>query len=396
MQDNPFDEIKKILSLREKGIITQDEAAKLLEIVEHQFLSQTQDKKNSENLVKTYEESDESLRDQKNKLNQEKPKRFGDDDNTIENTSAPKKEERKTTDHQQNRFHSEDKNPFLNNNGSFFRDKINISFVKNHKVLLLLFGSLLLLSFSFFSLYPAFLWDSDGDGFHTYREDACPDVFGVISGCPDQDNDGVADHQDHCPTVFGTIDGCPDKDGDGVPDVIDECDTLIGKKEDKGCPPKTTVEKPNNTEEDYQRNNTDSDKLKNGKAVLTPKTGKFIQQAMAGKWLRFNNNHFEYSDFENKQFKPISSDKTLKLLNDYYQLKGTLTGNSQDSNGSSTKNSQNTQKNETKKKPTTDPSKPKLTSQEQADLKALKEKAKKEALTYKETLMKNELEQKQK
>jgi hypothetical protein len=66
--------------------------------------------------------------------------------------------------------------------------------------------------------------------------DACPLVTGSANGCPDGDNDGVADTTDNCPTTSnanqadadgdGTGDACDaDDDGDGVADATDNCPT---------------------------------------------------------------------------------------------------------------------------------------------------------------------------
>ncbi len=73
--------------------------------------------------------------------------------------------------------------------------------------------------------------DPDGDGF-LGESDFCPDAAGTFDGCPDSDNDGIADNKDACPTEgdlgYG-IDGvgCPnpptDRDGDGIFDNDDTC-----------------------------------------------------------------------------------------------------------------------------------------------------------------------------
>ena len=61
-------------------------------------------------------------------------------------------------------------------------------------------------------------------------------------GCPDTDNDGVADNLDKCPDTPANApvdaNGCPlDSDNDGVPDYMDECEnTPKGQEVDeKGC-----------------------------------------------------------------------------------------------------------------------------------------------------------------
>nr|WP_262898908.1 OmpA family protein [Hymenobacter piscis] len=61
-----------------------------------------------------------------------------------------------------------------------------------------------------------------------------------MQGCPDRDNDGVADKDDDCPDEAGlpALRGCPDADGDGVADKNDKCpDTPAGTQVDgNGCP----------------------------------------------------------------------------------------------------------------------------------------------------------------
>lgn len=51
--------------------------------------------------------------------------------------------------------------------------------------------------------------DSDGDGVLD-KDDACPNTYGTLNGCPDRDGDGVADKDDHCPDVVGSkiLHGC--------------------------------------------------------------------------------------------------------------------------------------------------------------------------------------------
>jgi OOP family OmpA-OmpF porin len=83
--------------------------------------------------------------------------------------------------------------------------------------------------------------DSDKDGIND-KNDACPEVFGLVefNGCPDTDGDGIVDSQDACPTVPGIIAerGCPelDNDGDGVVDSKDKCKYVPGAEENFGCP----------------------------------------------------------------------------------------------------------------------------------------------------------------
>lgn len=81
--------------------------------------------------------------------------------------------------------------------------------------------------------------DADKDGVND-KEDACPDVAGLVAlkGCPDADGDGIADKDDACPNVKGLVEfkGCPDTDGDGVVDSEDDCPDVKGLVAFKGCP----------------------------------------------------------------------------------------------------------------------------------------------------------------
>ncbi|MDH3323799.1 MAG: thrombospondin type 3 repeat-containing protein, partial [Flavobacteriaceae bacterium] len=81
--------------------------------------------------------------------------------------------------------------------------------------------------------------DTDGDGIEDSKDD-CPNEAGLaeFNGCPDTDGDGVADKNDKCPTVAGlkALAGCPDSDGDGVTDADDACPTVAGPAANKGCP----------------------------------------------------------------------------------------------------------------------------------------------------------------
>jgi outer membrane protein OmpA-like peptidoglycan-associated protein len=69
--------------------------------------------------------------------------------------------------------------------------------------------------------------------------DGCPDPDGDAK-LADKDNDGIPDPDDNCPEQAGTINGCPDADNDGLVDAVDKC---INEAEDKdefedddGCP----------------------------------------------------------------------------------------------------------------------------------------------------------------
>ena len=62
----------------------------------------------------------------------------------------------------------------------------------------------------------------------------CPETPGKVelAGCPDKDNDGIADKDDACPDVAGKPEfkGCPDTDGDGIIDSQDACPNACRKK----------------------------------------------------------------------------------------------------------------------------------------------------------------------
>ena len=77
--------------------------------------------------------------------------------------------------------------------------------------------------------------DKDNDGFSDDK-DSCPDTYGSLNGCPDFDGDSVPDSKDLCPNIIGKINGCPDSDKDGVPDGKDACPKKPGKVINKGCP----------------------------------------------------------------------------------------------------------------------------------------------------------------
>lgn len=81
--------------------------------------------------------------------------------------------------------------------------------------------------------------DTDGDGIAD-PDDKCPEVAGTIAlaGCPDGDGDGIADGEDDCPDVAGLakFKGCPDTDRDGVVDKADRCPTTPGPASNNGCP----------------------------------------------------------------------------------------------------------------------------------------------------------------
>lgn len=62
--------------------------------------------------------------------------------------------------------------------------------------------------------------------------------YAIFKGCPDSDDDGIADKEDVCPNIPGLVEfeGCPDTDGDGVQDSEDECPEIVGLIDNEGCP----------------------------------------------------------------------------------------------------------------------------------------------------------------
>jgi hypothetical protein len=215
--------------------------------------------------------------------------------------------------------------------------KNNQKSVKRKTILLgSIAGGVLLLALSFFTMVPAFLWDSDGDGFHNYRNDNCPAESGTCQGCLDSDKDGFADSEDECPKENSTMcKGCPDSDNDGVADKADSCVNELGSPNCSGCPDKDS---------DGVRDSLDQCpevkglkifhgcskermleleriKLVQGLAIKAPPSCK----ATAGEhWIRFVNGHYEFSKFETKGFKDVKSNQTVQELNAYFELKGTL------------------------------------------------------------------------
>ena len=199
-------------------------------------------------------------------------------------------------------------------------------------------GVLVLFVLSFFTMFPAFLWDSDGDGFHNYRNDNCPAVSGTCQGCLDSDNDGFADSEDECPkesskTCKGCPDrdndgvadkadsclnepgspncsGCPDKDSDGVSDSLDQCPEEKGIKSNQGCPDTDAPEEPKTTD--------DTQKLLNGEAVKVPaELGNYV---VKNKWLRLKNKRYEYSDYEKTGYIKVAKNEMVEKLNAFYGL----------------------------------------------------------------------------
>ena len=207
----------------------------------------------------------------------------------------------------------------------------------NRKTVLLVSaaGVLVLFILSFFTMVPAFLWDSDGDGFHNYRNDNCPAVSGTCQGCLDSDNDGIADSEDECPKESSkTCKGCPDKDNDGVADKADSCLNEPGSSSCSGCPDKDSDGVSDSLDQcpeekglkinqgcpEIQDSPTmnDAQKLQNGEAVKVPPG--FGNYVVTNKWLRLKINRYEYSDYEKTAYKPVSKNETVEKLNAFYGL----------------------------------------------------------------------------
>ena len=196
-------------------------------------------------------------------------------------------------------------------------------------------GVLVLFVLSFFTMVPAFLWDSDGDGFHNYRNDNCPAVSGTCQGCLDSDNDGFVDSEDECPKESSkTCKGCPDRDNDSVADKADSCLNEPGSPNCSGCPdsdndgvqdsldhcPEEKGLKINQGCPEIQDTPTtdDTQKLQNGEAVMVPSA--FGNYVVTKKWLHLKNNRYEYSDYEKTAYKPVSKNETVEKLNSFYGL----------------------------------------------------------------------------
>jgi hypothetical protein len=214
--------------------------------------------------------------------------------------------------------------------------KNNQKSVKRKTILLgSIAGGVLLLALSFFTMVPAFLWDSDGDGFHNYRNDNCPAESGTCQGCLDSDKDGFADSEDECPKENSTrCKGCPDSDNDGVADKADSCVNELGSPNCSGCPDKDSDGVSDSLDQcpeekglkinqgcpETQAPSTidDGEKLLNGAAVMVPSA--FGNYVVTKKWLRLKNNRYEYSDYEKTAYKPVSKNETVEKLNAFYGL----------------------------------------------------------------------------
>lgn len=320
MANNLFEEIKKIMELREMGAISESEAAEMLAIVEKQYQPKNESEiieekpksfTDEDEPIKLSEEPDEFIIE----IKQEKPKVFGENDDvdnlefeiiideTIEKVEQQIEEKGDYSNY-------EDK-PKTFGNDAENEPRINryskdSQTVISNKFVYLVAGFGLIFICSFFTAIPARIWDSDEDGYHTYLDDNCPEVAGVINGCPDQDKDGFPDNLDKCPTEKGSADGCP----------------------------------ANSTRADSTQNEVspqeESNKLMKGIAVKVPEDSPLIK--FTGQhWIRFNKKNYEVSNFELKGYQPVKSQETVAALNKYYGLKGELKLNSTNNPANSTK-----------------------------------------------------------
>ena len=215
---------------------------------------------------------------------------------------------------------------------------------KRNKIIILATTGLflVLLTVSYFTMIPAFIWDKDGDGFHTYRNDNCPEELGKsCNGCPDADNDQIADKDDYCKTLKGlaSANGCPDSDGDGIKDADDQCLTEFGTTGCKGCPDsdgdnvtdsldncpnEKGLKQYNGCLQDPSSLARAKDKaaLEAGNAVKV--SGDIGNYKVANKWLTFIDGHYYYSDYEKKKYQAVETLEMVEILNQYYGLQGTL------------------------------------------------------------------------
>jgi hypothetical protein len=58
--------------------------------------------------------------------------------------------------------------------------------------------------------------------------------------------------------------------------------------------------------------------LLNGEAVMVPSA--FGNYVVTKKWLRLKNNCYEYSDYEKRAYKSVSTKETVEKLNAFYNL----------------------------------------------------------------------------
>ncbi len=98
----------------------------------------------------------------------------------------------------------------------------------------------------------------------------------------DTDEDGVPDENDECPNVMGVVNGCPDTDGDGVPDKDDICPQIAGLKKYNGCTDENLMNKviEENKRREYE------------KYVLTEDFKKFYSDDKFDIYLKFDFTNF--------------------------------------------------------------------------------------------------------
>ena len=222
MQENPFDEIKKIMELREKGAISESEAAEMLSILEQQYKAESA-----------------------SEISEGKPKVFGDADEPGESKPrAGKIPEQKKKTNAQSGLNEEKPKTFFEDEEPLISSNLNVSKKGRSNNLVYIIAGFGLI---FICSLPLFRRDSDGDGYRNYFEDNCPEVSGTIDGCPDSDGDGIIDKEDECPKLPGDLNGCPDQDGDGVADKNDNCDTIPGPIQNNGCPDQPKLDREQKT-----------------------------------------------------------------------------------------------------------------------------------------------------
>jgi hypothetical protein len=91
---------------------------------------------------------------------------------------------------------------------------------------------------------------------------------------------------------------------------LDHCPDVPGVKYMHGCPDTDAPEEPKTTD--------DTQKLLNGEAVMVPSA--FGNYVVTKKWLRLKNNCYEYSDYEKRAYKSVSTKETVEKLNAFYNL----------------------------------------------------------------------------
>jgi hypothetical protein len=88
---------------------------------------------------------------------------------------------------------------------------------------------------------------------------------------------------------------------------LDQCPDEKGLKINQGCP-----------ETQAPPTIDDGEKLQNGEAVKVP--SEFDNYVVENKWLRLKNNGYEYSDYEKRAYKSVSTKETVEKLNAFYGL----------------------------------------------------------------------------